>query len=88
MPDAVLDVGGLRVSFGTADAVRGVSLRVQGGETHCLVGESGCGKSVTALAVMGLPARGGAPGISGSKGPTCCRFPTAPWAGCAATASA
>jgi len=58
MPDAVLDVGGLRVSFGTADAVRGVSLRVQGGETHCLVGESGCGKSVTALAVMGLLARG------------------------------
>jgi len=58
MPDAVLDVGGLRVSFGTADAVRGVSLQVRGGETHCLVGESGCGKSVTALAVMGLLARG------------------------------
>ena len=28
------------------------------GETHCLVGESGCGKSVTALAVMGLLPRG------------------------------
>jgi oligopeptide/dipeptide ABC transporter ATP-binding protein len=58
MPDAVLDVGDLRVSFGAVDAVRGVSLQVQRGETHCLVGESGCGKSVTALAVMGLLARG------------------------------
>jgi ABC-type dipeptide/oligopeptide/nickel transport system ATPase component len=38
--------------------VRGVSLTVNRGETHCLVGESGCGKSVTALAVMGLLARG------------------------------
>ena len=58
MPDAVLDVHGLRVSFGATEAVRGVSLRVARGETHCLVGESGCGKSVTALAVMGLLARG------------------------------
>ena len=35
-------------------------LRIDRGETHCLVGESGCGKSVTALAVMGLLARGAA----------------------------
>jgi peptide/nickel transport system ATP-binding protein len=42
---------------GTA-AVRGASLAVRRGETHCLVGESGCGKSVTALAVMNLLARG------------------------------
>ena len=33
-----------------AGAVRGVSFGVDKGETHCLVGESGCGKSVTALA--------------------------------------
>ncbi len=58
MPDAVLDVDGLRVGFGATEAVRGVSLQVRRGETHCLVGESGCGKSVTALAVMGLLARG------------------------------
>jgi oligopeptide/dipeptide ABC transporter ATP-binding protein len=58
MPDTVLDVDSLRVSFGATEAVRGVSLRVARGETHCLVGESGCGKSVTALAVMGLLARG------------------------------
>jgi peptide/nickel transport system ATP-binding protein len=34
-----------------------VSLTVNRGETHCLVGESGCGKSVTALAIMGLLSR-------------------------------
>ncbi len=54
----MLDVAGLRVSFGAIEAVHGVSLRVRHGETHCLVGESGCGKSVTALAIMGLLARG------------------------------
>ena len=55
----VLEVENLRVDFaGRTAAVRGVSLEVQRGETHCLVGESGCGKSVSALAVMGLLARG------------------------------
>ena len=56
----VLEVENLRVSFGERTAaVRGISLTVRRGETHCLVGESGCGKSVSALAVMGLLARGG-----------------------------
>ncbi len=55
----LLDISGLRVRFGASvDAVRGIDLRVERGETHCLVGESGCGKSVSALAVMGLLARG------------------------------
>ncbi len=58
MPETVLDVAGLRVGFGATEAVRGVAFQVERGETHCLVGESGCGKSVTALAVMGLLARG------------------------------
>ncbi len=55
----VLEIENLRVGFadGTA-AVRGVSLKVARGETHCLVGESGCGKSVTALSTMNLLARG------------------------------
>ncbi len=55
----VLELENLHVRFpdGTA-AVRGVSLQVVRGETHCLVGESGCGKSVTALSVMNLLARG------------------------------
>ncbi len=55
----VLEVDNLRVTFaGRVASVRGVSLKVRRGETHCLVGESGCGKSVSALAVMGLLARG------------------------------
>lgn len=39
---------------GTVKAVNGVSMRVKQGETVCIVGESGCGKSITAMSVMGL----------------------------------
>ncbi len=54
----LLDIAGLQVRFGrTVSAVRGIDIAVRRGETHCLVGESGCGKSVSALAVMGLLAR-------------------------------
>jgi peptide/nickel transport system ATP-binding protein len=56
--DAVLDVRGLEVDIPVADgmlhAVRGVSLQARRGETLCIVGESGCGKSLTALALMSL----------------------------------
>jgi peptide/nickel transport system ATP-binding protein len=55
----LLEIDGLQVTFGRTAAVRGTSLSVAPGETHCLVGESGCGKSVTALAIMNLLARGG-----------------------------
>ena len=55
----LLEIEQLEVSFGgRTAAVRGASLSVERGETHCLVGESGCGKSVTALSVMNLLARG------------------------------
>ena len=54
MSPPTLEIEGLRVGFGAMEAVRGISLSVARGETHCLVGESGCGKSVSALAVMGL----------------------------------
>jgi peptide/nickel transport system ATP-binding protein len=53
----LLEVEDLEVGFGDVSAVRGASLAIERGETHCLVGESGCGKSVTALAIMGLLAR-------------------------------
>jgi peptide/nickel transport system ATP-binding protein len=56
---ALLEVEKLEVDFGgRTAAVRGASFTVERGETHCLVGESGCGKSVTALATMNLLARG------------------------------
>src|ERR1700732_1649691 len=59
VPDPVLSVANLRVSFGErAEAVRGMSLTVGRGETHCMVGESGCGKSISALSVMNLLPRG------------------------------
>jgi peptide/nickel transport system ATP-binding protein len=45
---------GIAVAGGTLQAVRGVDLRVDRGETLCIVGESGCGKSMTSLALMGL----------------------------------
>ncbi|TYC60661.1 ABC transporter ATP-binding protein [Rhodobacterales bacterium] len=52
----VLDVQNLALRFKGAPAniVDGVSFSVHPGETLCIVGESGCGKSVTALSLMGL----------------------------------
>ncbi|NVM76434.1 peptide/nickel transport system ATP-binding protein [Duganella sp. SG902] len=51
---SLLEVRDLRVAFGTAVAVRGVSFSVPRNATVALVGESGSGKSASALAVMGL----------------------------------
>lgn len=54
----LLKIEGLSTHFITQDgvvkAVDNISLRVHEGETVCIVGESGCGKSVTAMSVMGL----------------------------------
>src|SRR5579862_6954653 len=55
---ALLDIRGLKIHFTTDDgivqAVDGVDLTVERGETVCVVGESGCGKTVTALSVLKL----------------------------------
>ncbi|WP_136525200.1 ABC transporter ATP-binding protein [Geomonas ferrireducens] len=54
----LLEITGLRTEFrvkgGTVKAVRGVDLAVEAGETLALVGESGCGKSITAASVLRL----------------------------------
>ena len=55
---ALLEVRGLQTHFaserGVVRAVDGVDLRIERGRTLGIVGESGCGKSVTALSIMGL----------------------------------
>src|SRR5690349_15522700 len=55
---ALLEIKGLKVHFKTEDgwlhAVDGVDINVERGETVCVVGESGCGKTVTAMTVLKL----------------------------------
>ncbi|WP_298474050.1 ABC transporter ATP-binding protein [uncultured Psychrobacillus sp.] len=56
--EKILQVNNLQVSFktygGEVEAVRGVNFDLYKGETLAIVGESGCGKSVTSNAIMGL----------------------------------
>ena len=65
---ALLEVADLRTVFATDDgefaAVDGVSFSIDSGRTLAIVGESGCGKSVTSLSIMGLVQRPGR--VSGS----------------------
>ena len=57
-PDNILEIDGLKTSFftdsGVVTAVDGISLNIPSGKTVALVGESGCGKSVTSLSAMQL----------------------------------
>lgn len=55
----LLSVRNLNISFGSSPAVRGLDFTLNAGETLALVGESGCGKSATALSLMRLLPPGG-----------------------------
>lgn len=66
MPDCVIDVRDLKVHFSAGRgrqpvrAIDGFSLAVQAGESHAVVGESGCGKTTMARTILGLqPATSG-----------------------------
>ena len=58
MNDPILEVRNLHVHFdtyeGTAEVINGVDFTLDEGETAALVGETGCGKSVTVKSIMGL----------------------------------
>ena len=53
-PHPVLEILDLSVGFGDKPVVRGISLAIRNGETLALVGESGCGKSMTAFSILRL----------------------------------
>jgi oligopeptide/dipeptide ABC transporter ATP-binding protein len=63
MAGPLLSVEDLHVRFwtdrGTIHAVNGITFEIEAGETLGIVGESGCGKSVTSLAVLGILPRAG-----------------------------
>lgn len=82
MQKKILEVDNLHVSFstygGAVKAVRGVSFDLYEGETFAIVGESGCGKSVTSQSIMQLLPKHSAVITDGSirfKGKDLCHLP-------------
>ncbi len=58
MSESLLNIEDLTVGFAAGEAVRGVDLTLNAGEVLALVGQSGSGKSLTALSILGLPPQG------------------------------
>ena len=56
--DKILEIKNLHLGFNTSngfkEAVHGINFSLKKGELHALVGESGCGKTVTAMSVLNL----------------------------------
>lgn len=52
--DNILSVKGIKKSFGGVHALKGVDLEIKRGETHCLAGENGCGKSTIIKVISGF----------------------------------
>ena len=74
--DPILEVEDLNIhirhAYGNTPVVSGVSFSVLEGENLGIVGESGCGKTLTGLSVIGLlPAPGGGHGLHPLEGPGC-----------------
>ena len=84
LPAPLLAVQDLRVTLATprgpAQALRGISFSLERGQTLGLIGESGCGKSLTALALMGLlPDTAQVAGSIKLDGQQLCGLPEADW---------
>ena len=54
MSDNILCVKNIKKSFGGVHALKGVDLTIKKGETHCLAGENGCGKSTIIKVISGF----------------------------------
>jgi len=54
MSDIILSVNGIKKSFGGVHALRGVDINIKRGETHCLAGENGSGKSTIIKVISGV----------------------------------
>ncbi len=67
---ALLEVNDLRTEFrtesGTVRAVDGLTFAVEEGEVFAIVGESGCGKTATALSILGLLPEGAGRVVGGT----------------------